>query len=113
MHETDHSERFAAPRADVAVAALAARQQGVVSIGQLRACGLGEGAIRLRVRRRRLLRLHHSVYAVGHARLTARGRLWAAVLACGAQDAGVISHRSAAPPPFTRETSTAATTAAR
>ena len=105
MRETDHSERFLAPRADVAVAALAARQHGVVSTAQLRACGLGEGAIRLRVRRRRLLPLHRGVYAVGHARLTQRGRLWAALLACGGAHVAVISHRAAAavwelaPPP--------------
>jgi very-short-patch-repair endonuclease len=48
-----------------------------------------------------LHRVHRGVYAVGHARLTFRGRLWAAVLATG----GVLSHRSAAavdelmPPP--------------
>jgi hypothetical protein len=46
--------------------------------------------------RRRLVRLHRGVYAVGHARLTARGRLWAAVLACGGRYAAVVSHRSAA-----------------
>ena len=96
MRETDHSERFLAPRADVAVAALAARQHGVVSTEQLRTRGLGEGAIRLRVRRRRLLRVHRGVYAVGHARLMPRGRLWAALLACGGTDGAVISHRSAA-----------------
>ena len=67
-----------------------------MSTAQLRACGLGDGAIDLRVRRRRLLRLHRGVYAVGHARLTQRGRLWAALLACGGEHAAVISHRSAA-----------------
>lgn len=42
---------------------------------------------------------------MGHARLTYRGGLWAAVLACGGVDAAVLSHRSAAalwdliPPP--------------
>ena len=36
------------------------------------------------------------MYAVGHARLTPRGRLWAAILACGGEHAAVISHRSAA-----------------
>jgi predicted transcriptional regulator of viral defense system len=108
VRQEDHrSEGFLDTHADVAVAALAARQHGVVSIAQLRACGLGDGAIDLRVRRRGLLRLHRGVYAVGHARLTPRGRLWAALLACGGQQAAVVSHRSAAavwelaPPPST------------
>ena len=50
--------------------------------------------IHLRVRAGRLHRVHKSVYAVGHRRLTQRGRWMAAVLA-GADDA-VLSHRSAA-----------------
>jgi Protein of unknown function (DUF559) len=36
------------------------------------------------------------VYAVGHTRLTYRGRLWAAVLASGGVDAATLSHRTAA-----------------
>ena len=36
------------------------------------------------------------MYAVGHPRLTPRGHLWGAVLACGGPDAAVLSHRSAA-----------------
>jgi very-short-patch-repair endonuclease len=94
--ELHDSHAFLDARGDEAVAALAARQHGVVSVAQLRAAGLGRGAIAHRVRRRRLLRLHRGVYAVGHARLTARGRLWAAVLACGGEEAAVVSHRSAA-----------------
>ena len=78
------------------MAALAERQHGVVSTGQLHAAGLGRGAIDLRVRRGRLLRVHRGVYAVGHQRLTFRGRLWAAVLACGGAEAAVLSHRTAA-----------------
>jgi very-short-patch-repair endonuclease len=103
--ETPDSQGFLAARGDEAVAALAARQHAVVSIAQLRAAGLGAGAIEYRVLRRRLVRLHRGVYAVGHARLTQRGRLWAAVLAWGGEQAVVVSHRSAAalwdlaPPP--------------
>ena len=67
-----------------------------MSTGQLHAAGLGRGAINLRVRRQRLLRVHRGVYAVGHRRLTFRGRLWAAVLACGGVEAAVLSHRTAA-----------------
>src|SRR5204863_768092 len=39
-------------------------------------------------------RVHRGVYAVGHPRLTGRGRWMAAVLACGPD--AVLSHRSAA-----------------
>ena len=43
-----------------------------------------------------LHRLHRGVYAVGHTRLSYRGKLWAALLACGGPGAAVLSHRSAA-----------------
>ena len=79
---------------DGAIAALAARQHGVVEYGQLRALGLSRQAIDHRVRARRLHRIHRGVYAVGHKRLTQHGRWMAAVLA-GGNDA-VLSHRSAA-----------------
>jgi very-short-patch-repair endonuclease len=94
------------------VAALAHRQHGVVSMTQLRAAGLRSGAIEWRVHRRRLHRIHRGVYAVGHPRLTPRGRLWAAVLACGGVDAAALSHRTAAaiwdlgPPPGRPEVTT-------
>jgi len=76
------------------VSALAERQHGVVSAAQLRTLGLERGAIEWRVRRGRLHRVHRGVYAVGHPRLTFRGRCWAAVLACGPRCA--VSHRTAA-----------------
>jgi Transcriptional regulator, AbiEi antitoxin/Protein of unknown function (DUF559) len=78
------------------VAELAERQQGVVSTAQLHAAGVGQGAVELRVRRGRLHRVHRGVYAVGHSRLTQRGRMWAAVLACGGVERAVLSHRTAA-----------------
>jgi very-short-patch-repair endonuclease len=87
---------------DPAVAALAARQFGVVSVAQLRELGLARGAIAHRIRRGRLHPLHRGVYAVGHANVPYRGTLWSAVLAC---PGAVLSHRSAAalwdllPPP--------------
>jgi very-short-patch-repair endonuclease len=73
---------------------LASRQQGVVSLLQLRAAGLTEREISVRVRAGRLHRVHRGVYAVGHTALTADGRALAAVLACGPE--AVLSHRSAA-----------------
>jgi very-short-patch-repair endonuclease len=79
---------------DVRLAELAARQWGVASLGQLRALGLKDDAVRRRARAGRLHRLHRGVYAVGHTVLRREGRWLAAVLACG--DGAVLSHRSAA-----------------
>lgn len=77
-----------------ALAALAGRQHGIVSAGQLRDLGLGTTGIRRRLEAGRLHRLHRGVYAVGHTALTARSHELAAVLACGSE--AVLSHRSAA-----------------
>lgn len=79
---------------DWALAQLAAGQSGVVSRAQLRALGLGRGAIAHRIAAGRLHPLHRGVYAVGHAALAADGRFRAALLACG--PTAVLSHRSAA-----------------
>ncbi len=65
------------------VAALAARQHGVVSVAQLLELGLSHKAVWDRAQAGHLHRLHRGVYAVGHRRLTHRGRWIAAVLACG------------------------------
>ena len=67
-----------------------------MSLEQLRAAGLGDGAIKRRVLAGRLHRVHRGVYAVGHARVVGRGRMWAAVLACGGTGVAVLSHRAAA-----------------
>jgi hypothetical protein len=93
--ETDHSGQFLSTRpVDRRVAELANRQHGVVSRAQLAALGLGEGAIRLRMRNGRLHRMHRGVYAVGHRIVTSEGRWLAAVLAGGR--GAVLSHGSAA-----------------
>jgi predicted transcriptional regulator of viral defense system len=84
----------ATPAADVAVAALAAEQNAVVSTRQLAACGIDSDAITVRVRRGQLHRVHRGVYAVGCGLLTLRGELTAAALACG--QGAVLSHRAAA-----------------
>lgn len=77
-----------------ALAALAGRQQGVVSRSQLEALGLSRSAIGHRLAQERLHRVHLGVYAVGHARLSPAGHRWAAVLAGG--DGAVGSHQTAA-----------------
>jgi hypothetical protein len=79
---------------DARVACLAAERDGVLSIVQLRECGLDGDAVAVRVRQGRLHRCYRGVYAVGHPGLTLRGRFRAAVLACG--EAAVLSHFAAA-----------------
>jgi hypothetical protein len=65
-----------------------------VSRDQLRALGPSDRAIDRRLESGALLRLHRGVYAVGHRRLTLKGRWLAAVLGCG--DGARLSHRDAA-----------------
>jgi very-short-patch-repair endonuclease len=77
-----------------AVAALAGRQYGLVTRGQLRVVGVGDTGIRERLRTKRLHRLHRGVYAVGHSVLPSKAHWMAAVLACG--DGAVLSHVAAA-----------------
>jgi hypothetical protein len=79
---------------DERIAELAQRQHGVVARTQLRAMGMGEGAIEGRVKRGRLHRFQRGVYKVGYRRISRRGRWMAAVLASGS--GACLSHRSAA-----------------
>ncbi len=81
-------------RADAVIAALAARQSGVVARRQLLEAGLSPTMVRDRVRGGRLVPLHPGVYAVGHRELRAEGHWLAAVLAVGS--GAVLSHRDAA-----------------
>ena len=81
-------------RGDQALAALAARQHGLVSRGQLRELGYGTAAIRYRASVGRLHAVHTGVFTVGHPELTVLGRYMAAILACG--DGALLSHHSAA-----------------
>jgi Protein of unknown function (DUF559)/Transcriptional regulator, AbiEi antitoxin len=77
-----------------ALARLADRQHGVVSLGQLKAIGIDRWMLRRRLHSWRLRPIHRGVYAVGSAKLTLPGYWLAAVLAYG--DGAVLSHRSAA-----------------
>jgi predicted transcriptional regulator of viral defense system len=77
-----------------ALAELAERQHGIVSIRQLADLGYSRDVASYASRSGRLHRLHRGVYAVGHRRLTWHGRCLAAVLACG--EAAVASHVGAA-----------------
>ena len=84
----------ATPPLDRLVADLAEKQHGVVEHQQLLRLGLSATAIKRRLAAGRLHRIHLGVYAVGHRKLTARGRWMAAVLACG--PGAVLSHQTAA-----------------
>jgi len=81
-------------RPDVLVSRLAARQWGVVSIHDLRACGLTRDSVASRVRNGRLHPVHRGVYAVGHSNLALEGQFLAAVKAAG--PGAVLSHFAAA-----------------
>ena len=88
------------PPVDARLSRLATRQHGVVSRNQLLVLGLDTDQIAYRVQVGRLHRLYRGVYAVGHVRLTQRGRWLAAVIACRAGGGGsgsdsALSHRSA------------------
>lgn len=72
-------------------AALAERQHGIVTRGQLLSLGVGDDRLRRWVAAGILVREHRTVYRVGGAPRTARSALLAACLAMG----GVASHRSA------------------
>lgn len=82
------------PPVDAEIAALAARQHGVLALWQLLEIGLSASGVRKRAARGNLHRIHRGVYAVGHPKLIGYGPWMAAVLACGPK--AVLSHRSAA-----------------
>lgn len=76
------------------MARAAARSLGVLSVAEVRACGLSTTAIHKRVAAGRLHVVHRGVYAVGHLGLTDEARILAAVKACG--QSALASHRAAA-----------------
>ena len=92
---------------DSKLAAIAGRQHGLITSGQLRGTGLTGAAIQRRVRNGRLLREHRGVYRVGHRAPSLEARYLAAVFACGGgallsgEAAGHLHRllRGLAPPP--------------
>ncbi len=80
---------MASTQAERSLQDLARRQHGVVTRAQLTKLGVGDGALRCRVRAGRLRRLHHGVYQVGPV-AGPRAREMAAVLACGPR--AYVSH---------------------
>ena len=84
-------DRLAAERA---IATVARRQHGLITLRQLCAIGFDRSAIARRVAAGRLHRVHRGVYAVGHLALTRSGHRLAAVLAVS--DQALASHITAA-----------------
>ena len=82
------------PHPDVLLAELAAGQHCVVSHQQLATIGIRGSAVTRRVTNGRLHRRYRGVYVVGQPRVTAEGRLMAAVLASG--PGAVVSQRAEA-----------------
>lgn len=91
-HQSEQPSRSRAWWADVR--AIALRQHGVITRGQLLERGLSRHAIKHRIRRARLHPVWRTVYAVGRPELTRDGRWMAAVLRCG--EGADLSHASAA-----------------
>jgi len=79
---------------DHAIAAIAARQGGVIAHSQLRELGVSAAAIGRRLQVGRLHSKYRGVFAVGHRKIGVEGLWWAGVLACGSD--AVLSHASAA-----------------
>lgn len=72
-----------APSVDARIAAIASAQRDLLTIAQLLAVGLTDGAITRRVARGVLHRRHRGVYSLGGAPLSPEAAALAAVLACG------------------------------
>lgn len=78
---------------DRKLAAVAARQKGLVTIEQMGALGLGRGAIDWRIRTGRLHRMFRGVYLLGHPIAPPFARELGATLAVG--EHSLVSHRPA------------------
>jgi very-short-patch-repair endonuclease len=73
---------------------LSDRQEGLISLAQLRSLGFTVKEIEARVRRGDFESVHRGVYLVARPRVYGRGHLFAALLAVG--DDAFLSHRTAA-----------------
>jgi hypothetical protein len=105
-------KRASPPPAELALAEIAAKQHGLITIAQLVATGVSHSAVSKRGSRGALHRVGPGVYAVGHGALSRDGVWLAGVLAGG--KGAVLSHRPAGkllavsrfPAPITEVTST-------
>jgi hypothetical protein len=82
------------PRLDEEIARICHRQHGLITLEQLRVCGLTVQAVHERVLSGRLFRMNQRVYSLMPGAMTQRAKFMTAVLACGPD--AVLSHRSAA-----------------
>jgi hypothetical protein len=78
----------------LALAMLAGKQFGLVSLVQLLAIGFTRDDIRTRVKRGQLHKIYPGVYAVGHVNLIPHARLLAGLMTCG--PTSFLSHRASA-----------------
>lgn len=91
------SRSRATPRpqnATLRAAAVAAAQWGVISLQQLRDCGVSDSAAKRWRWEGRMHTVHRGVYALGHSSVPVEGRLVAAVLHAG--QGASLSHATAA-----------------
>ena len=77
---------------DVRINRIAARQQRLISLEQLRAVGLTKREVQRRMERGQLHRVHRGVFIVGPANLEPKAHLKAALLALGPN--AFLSHRT-------------------
>ena len=81
-------------KVDARCARLAAQQRSILTLDDLRSCGLSRQAVTKRVNAGRLHPLYRGVYALGHPNISLEARFLAAVKACGLD--AVLSHFAAA-----------------
>lgn len=79
--------------ADEEIARIASRQHGVVTLAQMTSAGVSPAAIRTRIKRGALLRIHRGVFRVGHSAPSVLARYMAAVLGSG--QGAVLAGRAA------------------
>jgi predicted transcriptional regulator of viral defense system/very-short-patch-repair endonuclease len=81
-------------RSHHALAEMAKKQHGVLSVWQLAELGYSTETLRRATEAERLHRIHRGAYAVGHTALSRQAHCLAATFSCG--DGALLSHRSAA-----------------
>ena len=89
-----HGMRGSDRSADRSVARIAGRQHGVIHVRQLMGAGFSHEAVRRRVKKGTLYRVHRGVYRVGHRAPSVHASYIAGVLACG--DHSALSGHAAA-----------------